>query len=370
MLLVLSGNRHKVQCTDSVIALFEIIVIRINVFCVQKYAYQTPFFTNSRTSIVSDMKKLLLALVLVVSIAAAAPAQQKVPAVKPVTSEYNFMIANDLGRNGYYDQKPIANAMGEWAEKADIDFVAAAGDIHHFNGVASTADPLWMTNYELIYSDPALMLDWFPVLGNHEYRGNTQACLDYAKISRRWMMPSRYYTFVRKVDSKTSVRFVFIDSTPLIHKYRKESGVYPDACLQDDKAQLHFIDSVLSVSNETWKVVIGHHPVYAYTPKDKTERADMQARLDPLLRKYKVDYYFCGHIHNFQHINMPGSAVDYVVNSSASLSRPVEKTEGTRFCSPLSGFLVCAVDSARFSINMLNKDGKAIYTYTRRKQAN
>ena len=51
-------------------------------------------------------------------------------------------------------------------------------------------DPLWMTNYELIYSHPELMIDWFPLLGNHEYRGNTQAVLDYSNISRRWTMPA------------------------------------------------------------------------------------------------------------------------------------------------------------------------------------
>ena len=32
--------------------------------------------------------------------------------------------------------------------------VIAAGDIHHFNGVASTQDPLWLTNYEWVYSHP------------------------------------------------------------------------------------------------------------------------------------------------------------------------------------------------------------------------
>jgi hypothetical protein len=282
-------------------------------------------------------------------------------------SGYNFIVANDLGRNGYYDQKTIAASMGRWADSADIEFVAAAGDIHHFNGVASVNDPLWMTNYELIYSDPSLMLDWYAILGNHEYRGNTQACLDYGKISRRWIMPSRYYTMVKKVDDKTSLRLIFIDTAPLINKYREDSEDYPDACKQDDKAQLHFIDSVLNVSKETWKIVIGHHPVYAFTPKDSSERADMQARIDPLLRKYKVDYYVCGHIHNFQHIKTKGSPVDYVVNSSASLSRPVEKMEGTQFCSDLSGFLVCSVDSARFAINMMDKDGKCIYTYARKK---
>ena len=29
------------------------------------------------------------------------------------------------------------------------------------------------------------MIDWFAINGNHEYRGNTQAVLDYGKKSRR-----------------------------------------------------------------------------------------------------------------------------------------------------------------------------------------
>lgn len=287
--------------------------------------------------------------------------------VKPYISEYNFIVANDLGRNGYYDQKTIAAAMGAWADSADISMVAAPGDIHHFNGVASVNDPLWMTNYELIYTNPSLMIDWYATLGNHEYRGNTQACLDYGKVSRRWVMPSRYYTMVKQVDDSTTLRLLFVDTTPMIDKYRKDSTKYPDACKQDYEAQLHFIDSVLTVNKATWTIVLGHHPIYAYTPKAQSERDDMQARLDPILRKHHVDYYICGHIHNFQHIKMAGSSVDYIVNSSGSLSRPVEKTEGTQFCSPLSGFLICSVDSTHCAINMMDKDGKCIYTYSRTK---
>jgi len=282
-------------------------------------------------------------------------------------ADYNFIVANDLGRNGFYDQKPIAQSMGIFAHHHDIEFVAAAGDIHHFNGVASVNDPLWMTNYELIYDHPELMLDWYAVLGNHEYRGNTQACMDYSKISRRWIMPSRYYTMVKEIDDSTTMRLVFIDTAPLIQKYRNDNTDYPDAVKQDDVAQLQFIDSVLSVSKETWKVVIGHHPVYAFTKKDSSERLDMQARVDPILRKHKVDFYFNGHIHNFQHIKMPNSPVDYITNSSASLSRKVEKIEGTQFCSELSGFAVCSVESNKFTLNFMNKNGESIYTYTRSK---
>ena len=283
------------------------------------------------------------------------------------TKGLSFMIANDMGRNGYYDQKPIAASMGEWAGKAGINFVAAAGDEHHFNGVASVTDPLWLTNFELIYSHPELMLDWYPILGNHEYKGNSQAVIDYSKVSRRWVMPARYYTLVKRVDSITSIRLVFIDTAPLIGKYRNDSIDYPDVCKQDYKAQLHFIDSVLTVSTEKWKVVIGHHPVYANTTKNENERTDMQTNLDPILRKHKVDFYICGHIHNFQHIQQKNSPVDYFVNSSASLSRPVESTTGTLFTSDKSGFSICKATSTSLSISFINALGESIYTYKKGK---
>lgn len=283
-----------------------------------------------------------------------------------VEDNFNFIVANDLGRNGYYDQKIIAEQMGETTGEIGIEFVAAAGDIHHFEGVASVNDPLWNTNYEYIYSHPELMLDWYPVLGNHEYRGNTQAVLDYSGVSRRWCMPARYYDKSFEVGDSSSLKVVFIDTAPLIDKYHKESEEsYRDVAAQDMEAQLHWIDSVLNASHETWKIVIGHHPVYAQTPKDEIERENLQQRLDPLLRKYGVDMYIAGHIHNFQHIRVPGSDVDYVVNSSASLSRKVSEIEGTQYCSPEPGFSVVSVSDKDLNLYMLDKTGHVLHTVTR-----
>ena len=281
--------------------------------------------------------------------------------------KFNFYVANDLGRNGYYDQKPIAELMGVMAENGTApEFVLATGDVHHFEGVRSVNDPLWMTNYELIYSHPELMIDWFPILGNHEYRGNTQAVLDYTNVSRRWSMPGRYYTKVFEKKG-TAIRFVMIDTAPLIDKYRNESETYPDACKQDMDKQLAWIDSVLTAAKEDWVVVIGHHPIYAETPKDDSERSDMQKRLDPILRKHKVDIYACGHIHNFQHLRVPGSDIDYVVNSAGSLSRKVKPVEGTQFCSPEPGFSIFTADKKELDMHMIDKKGKVIYTVKRTK---
>ena len=114
-------------------------------------------------------------------------------AQKEITEgDINLIVASDLGRNGYYDQKTVGATMGEIADQTGPDAVLALGDTHHYEGVESVSDPLWMTNFELIYTHPELQTDWYPICGNHEYRGNTQAVIDYSEISRRWEMPARY----------------------------------------------------------------------------------------------------------------------------------------------------------------------------------
>lgn len=286
--------------------------------------------------------------------------------MEDVGEAFEFFLANDLGRNGYYDQKPIAELMGNMAENVDVECVVAAGDVHHFEGVRSINDPLWMTNFELIYAHPELMIPWYPVLGNHEYRGNTQAVLDYADVSARWEMPARYYTKVLENDGIT-VRLVMVDTAPLLDKYREDTEKYPDACKQDMDRQLAWIDSVLTSSKEDWVLVVGHHPIYAETSKEDAERVDLQKRLDTILRKHKVDMYLCGHIHNFQYIRKPGSDIDYVVNSSGSLSRDVKPVDGTVFCSGETGFSLIAADKKVLNLHMINKEGKVLYTVTRKK---
>ena len=211
-----------------------------------------------------------------------------------------------------------------------------------------------------------LMIDWFPLLGNHEYRGNTQAVLDYSNISRRWTMPARYYTKTFE-DNGATIRILWVDTAPMIDKYRNDSETYPDACKQDYQQQLSWIDSVLTAAKEDWVIVAGHHPIYAETPKDESERADMQARLDPILRKHKVDMYICGHIHNFQHVRMAGSDIDYITNSAGSLARKVKPIEGTVFCSPEPGFSIVSASKKTLELRMIDKKGNVLHTVTRSK---
>ena len=310
------------------------------------------------------MKRLTLIVVAVIAMMGAAMAQVKFQKPEIPANSTTIYIANDLGRNGYFEQKTVAELMGWMADVADPEFVAAIGDVHHFEGVASVDDPLWMTNYELIYSHPDLMLDWYPLLGNHEYRGNTQAVLDYGKVSRRWVMPGRYYAIEKEVeDGNEKILYVFIDTTPLIDKYRRDTEDYPDAGKQSIAAELEWLEATLAASTAKWKVVMGHHPIYADTDKNESERTDLQRRVQPLLDKYGVDAYICGHIHNFQHIQAKGSKVQYFVNTSGSLSRDVKPIEGTQFCSGDEGFMILSTADNLMRFFLVNYKGEIIYQY-------
>lgn len=310
------------------------------------------------------IRKLFITAVAVASVmfsSLTAWAQNEIP-----KGDINLIVASDLGRNGYYDQKKVAATMGDVAEQIGPDAVLVLGDTHHYEGVESVSDPLWMTNYELIYSHPELMVHWYPICGNHEYRGNTQAVIDYSKVSRRWNMPAKYYTKAFK-DGDTSLLVVFLDTPPLIDKYRKKSDTYPDATKQDADAQLKWLDSVLSDASEDWIVVVGHHPIFASTDKSESERTDMQKRVDTILRRHNVDMYICGHIHNYQYIKKPGSKIDYVVNTSGSKTRVPGDIEGTVFKSDAPGFSVLNADRESLRLNMLDKEGNILYTVKRDK---
>lgn len=314
------------------------------------------------------MKKQYIAFLLIFVLSMSSAFSQK-NSSESITYKkgFNFYLANDLGRNGYFRQKPIAELMGNMADSLDIEFVAAAGDIHHFNGVQSVTDPLWMTNYELIYSHPSLMIDWFVVLGNHEYRGNTQAVLDYAQISRRWVMPARYYVQsivpdADEVDDFSSANIYFIDTTPLAAGYHGKPDKYPDVQAQDTTKQLRWLDEELSKSKADFNIVIGHHPIYV-SEKKRKDGKELIAKLDPILRKHNVDIYIAGHSHTFQHLTKKATKVNYVVNGSASLGRKPVQGPDTKFCSSDEGFSVISIGKKAVKMTFINYEGKPIYQF-------
>lgn len=277
---------------------------------------------------------------------------------------YNFIIASDLNRYGCCGQREVGYRMGDVAEAVGAEFVVVTGDIFHYLGVQSTQDPIFRYCFEEMYTHPELQIPWYIIPGNHEYKGNTQALVDYSLVSRRWTMPALYYTKSIHKKGLTADLF-FIDTPPLIDKYRDHPEEYPDAAKHSRGEQLGWLREALSSSRAEYKLVFGHHPVYAQTTKSKSERRDMQKYVDPLLRSYGADYYFSGHIHNFQAIRKADSPVGYFTISSISKTRDVEPVDGTLYCSSSSGFAVVSLTKEAITVLFLDGDGRVLYRETR-----
>jgi metallophosphoesterase superfamily enzyme len=285
---------------------------------------------------------------------------------RKLKQDVNFIVVSDLDKGGCYDQKVIAELMGEMAKKIKPEAIIVTGDAHHGNGVKSAKDNDWKERFEDIYTHPKLKIDWYSTLGNHEHRGNIQGVIDYSKVNPYWHMPSPYYTKVFQKGG-ISIRLVVLDTTPLIESYR-HSDKYANAGIEERSTQIEWLDSVLSKAKEDWVIVVGHHPIYADTKKSKRERSDLKSAINNILRRYdNVAMYICGHIHNFQHLRSQNGDIDYIVNSSASESRSVKVTKRTKYCSPETGFSIITASKSNLSLHMIDKNGNKLHTVSRNK---
>lgn len=290
--------------------------------------------------------------------AAVRPASQQALVVEP--EALSFLVMGDWGRHGEYHQRDVARAMDRAARVMDAAFIVATGDNFYPNGVSSIDDPAWRASFEDVYTGHALQADWYVVLGNHDYKGSADAQLAYAARSRRWHMPARYYSVRQVVDDTTAAELFFLDTNPFIREYHAEPGKYHGIAQQDTAAQRRWLDSSLTASTATWKIVVGHHHVYSGGKRDTN--ADLEGWLVPMLERHKVAAYFCGHEHVLQHIVRPGGTVHYFISGAGSETRSPGNATGTRYSEGRSGFMAVSLTPRAMRVQAIDFTGQVRYT--------
>jgi len=276
----------------------------------------------------------------------------------------NFIIVSDWGWNGFKHQQEVADQMAKSADSIHSQYIVSCGDNFQINGVASITDPLWISNFENIYKEPSLLVDWFPVLGNHDYKGNSQAEIDYSHVSRRWRLLDRNYTIVKKVNDSISARLIFIDTSPFIDEYRTNPEVFPDLLQQDTTKEINWLRNVLENAHEKWIFVFGHHPICTATHYGSIK--EMNAHIKPLLEKYHVQCYFCGHNHNLQHLHEKGKQIDYfITGTGGECYPPADRNESTLFSKLEPAFSIVSLHADSLSFCFVNTKGTIIYRYSR-----
>lgn len=272
---------------------------------------------------------------------------------------FSFFVLGDWGRNGKYNQKEVADQMNIAAGKMKPSFIATTGDNIYDNGVKSVDDSLWLSSFENIYNGEELFIDWYPTLGNHDYRSNAQAQIDYSKKSKRWKMPARYYSFERSIsDGDGKILFVFLDTDQFERSYYKDPG-YGDLLKQDPQKETYWLDSVLTVSNAEWKLVFGHHHVYTGGLR-KGRISETAEVLESILKKHAVNMYFCGHEHDLQYIKPDGKTA-YVVSGAGSQLRETGYLPTTKFAASTQGFCAVSISEKDLLLQVIDYKGNVIY---------
>lgn len=254
-----------------------------------------------------------------------------------VTTSYpTFLVVGDWGRGGEYNQSLVAEAMARKSKSAMPDWIVSVGDNFYEAGLTSVEDEAFDTSFKEIYHHDELKdVPWYAVLGNHDY-GETptpdigpdncpkhsdecfyspihQLDIRLQERDRRWNC-KRYFQIKA---AGGDVELFFIDTTPIVRYY--STVIWADnrggVLEQSWEEQLRELDSNLSKSRASWKVVVGHHPIRT-NHREKLE--DMIKHVEPLMIKHKVSAYFCGHDHNMQHIHFGGENYHQITSGAGS----------------------------------------------------
>ena len=291
--------------------------------------------------------------------------QGYIQGLQKLDKSLDFLLMGDFGRYGQFYQKEVAAQMGKAAATLDSKFVVTVGDNFYPNGIRSTQDYSWIASYESIYTDYSLQNDWFVALGNHDYRGNLKAEIDYSSISRRWHLPSTYYKKMIELEDGNKLLLLVMDTSPFIDSYyKKGSDMYENIIAQDTTAQKKWLIKELETKDTAvkWKIVVGHHPLYSGGKrKDSQETKSFETKFAAIFDTYKVDAYFCGHEHDLQIIKPKNRYTTQFLSGAACEVRPSGTREGTLFFAEKAGFMTFSLTNSQLLAQVIDAEGHVIF---------
>ena len=190
--------------------------------------------------------------------------------VQPQGPLLRFVSVADTG-TGDKGQYAVAKAMNEYHQKKPYNLVILAGDNIYNNGEIEKVEAVFERPYKPLLEKG---VKFHACLGNHDIRtDNGVPQVNYPKFN----MLGRYYTFTRE-----NVQFFALDTNGNA----------------DWKNQLIWLDKELNSSKAVWKIVFGHHPIYASGVYGSN--ANFIKTFTPIFQKYGVQLYINGHEHHYE----------------------------------------------------------------------
>ncbi|NWF84432.1 MAG: metallophosphoesterase [Bryobacteraceae bacterium] len=267
-------------------------------------------------------------------------------------STVRAVVIGDFGETGEDSgQEAVAKAIRGVHETKRFHIGLTVGDNFYPSGVKDAADPHWKSEFHEKYD--ALGIRFFATLGNHDYRGNAQAQVDYTNApgNRTWQMPARYYTF-----AAGPVRFFALDTD------EGTIGLFQSKPWSDEQSKW-LEDQLARHAAARWKVVYGHHPIFSDGHHGDEKR--LKKKLLPVLQAHKVDVYLAGHDHDMQHFEQGGIQF-FVVGGGGAGTRKVKRKRAD-FAEQTHGFLELEAGANQMELRMAGADGRTLYSRTLKK---
>ncbi|HEY1763510.1 MAG TPA: metallophosphoesterase [Opitutaceae bacterium] len=255
--------------------------------------------------------------------------------IKPSDQPIRLIGMGDFG-SGTQAQREVAAAIVRMGKSAPFDFGLTFGDNFYPSGMEGPDDSRWRDWWEALYGP--LGITFYPSLGNHEWYSDDGAVSEVAYRSATWRFPAPFYSF-----TAGPVQFFALDTTEI------------------SEEEILWLDQTLKASTSRWKVVYGHHPIFA---PERDARSGlylkyMQGRLWPVIRG-RVDAYLCGHQHAMAHMGAREGVHFFMSGGGgAPLSKVNPKVPGALFAESTFGFLTLEANSQKMTIAIFDTDGKA-----------
>lgn len=265
-------------------------------------------------------------------------------------------------------QQRVATAMAGYAKAQGIQPAALLmlGDNFYGNLDGGVDSPRWQTQFEAMYPPATFGGPCYALLGNHDYNvepiGKTDAQLAYAAAhpGTRWTLPAKWYRFDFPA-KQPLVTFLMLDSN-----YQKATPEKRSLADEERAAQAAWLKAELAKPRSTrFLVVCGHHPLYS----NAGDSPILIGEWDALFREHKAHAYFCGHIHDLEHLEFEGHPTSFVVTGGGGTTiRVDDKTKSAalnRFGKNMHGFTHLEIGEEKLTIRHLSAEGYQLHAFAK-----